>query len=120
MDKVSSARDSGIFFRTYNKHDGVYLGRATVDADLPGGMLFLRITNYTSKMENVYCLFYEMDGPNNVQTCHSQALLLRNVDSEVPGTVENTMTTVTDKTENTEIPQSATEAGEPVSQHRLH
>ena len=79
MDKVSSARDSGIFFRTYNKHDGVYLGRATVDADLPGGMLFLRITNYTSKMENVYCLFYEMDGPNNVQTCHSQALLLRNV-----------------------------------------
>ena len=79
IEKVASAINSGQFMKTYNNHDGLYNDRATVFADLPGGMLYFRISNYTSKMDSVYCLFYEMLGPDNVKTCHSQALLLRNV-----------------------------------------
>ncbi|KAL9971392.1 hypothetical protein ACROYT_G023912 [Oculina patagonica] len=119
MEKVASANKDGTFFRWYKDyHDGIYVDRVNVTADLPGRMLFLRLTNYTIKMENVYCVLYEMSGPDNVRTCHDQAVFLRNIGSEVPtgdygstvkSTVKSTMATVTNKTENTKVPQSATE-----------
>lgn len=78
MKKVASAYDNGAFLRTYTEHDGLYVGRVALEADLQAGNLFFRISNYTSQMENVYCVLYEMSPSDNVRTCHSQAVLLRN------------------------------------------
>ena len=86
MKKVASADKNGKFFRVFDRnHDGLYKKRVTVDADLQAGMLFLRMANYTNKMENVYCVLYEMSGSNDVQTCHSYAVLLRNIGKFLPG-----------------------------------
>ena len=80
MEKVASVNRDGTFFRFYeNYHDGLYVNRVTADADFQAMTLFLRLTNFTSKMENVYCLLYEMSGPDDVTTCHSQALILRDI-----------------------------------------
>ncbi|XP_058945504.1 uncharacterized protein [Pocillopora verrucosa] len=87
MEKVASAGDSGKFFRTYDDyHDGLYSGRATMDADLSGRMVFFRITNYSTAMENVYCILYEMFVLNDVLMCHSHAIFLRTV---VPVQIQN-------------------------------
>ena len=80
MEKVASAHKNGRYFRTYDKnHDGVYKDKVTVDADLQARLLFLRISNYTSGMENVYCVLYEMSGINDLLTCHSDAVFIRDV-----------------------------------------
>ena len=79
MQKVASAHKDGKFFRVYTKyHDTLYKGRVTVHADLKAGLLFLKISNYTKAMENVYCSLYEMSGINDLLTCHTDALFLRN------------------------------------------
>ena len=80
-EKVASVnRKDGTFFRWYeNYHDGLYVNRATADADLQAMELFLRLTNFTNKMENVYCIKYEMSGKADINTCVSQALILRNI-----------------------------------------
>ena len=77
--KVASVnRKDGTFFRFYeNYHDGLYVNRVTADADLQAMELFLRLTNFTSKMENIYCIKYEMSGKDDVSTCVSQPLILR-------------------------------------------
>lgn len=80
MEKVASAKADGKFFRTYDDyHAGLYNGRATMDADLNGRMVFFKITNYSTTMENVYCLLYEMFVFNDVPLCHSHAIFLRTV-----------------------------------------
>ena len=79
MQKVASAHKDGKFFRVYTKyHDTLYKGRVIVHADLKAGLLFLKISNYTKAMENVYCSLYEMSGINDLLTCHTDALFLRN------------------------------------------
>ena len=78
MEKVASANKGGQYFRTYDKnHDGLYKDRVTVNADLQARMLFLRMANYTTDMENVYCVLYEMSVINDVPKCHSHAVFLR-------------------------------------------
>lgn len=81
MDPVGSANGTGYFEKVYpRKHDGNYINRATVIADLSAGMVYLKITNYTKKMDNVYCVHYQSRlGMNDLTPCHSQALLLRNI-----------------------------------------
>ena len=78
MDKVASANKDGQYFKTYVKnHDGLYKDRVTVNADLQARMLFLRMANYTTDMQNVYCVLYEMSVINDVLKCHSHAVFLR-------------------------------------------
>ncbi|XP_073255484.1 uncharacterized protein [Porites lutea] len=78
MQKVASANQNGTFVRTYESyHLGLYKDRVTVDADLQAGKLFLRITNYTNQMENVYCVLYEMTIINDVRSCFANAVILR-------------------------------------------
>lgn len=102
MEKVASAHKDGRFFRAFTRnHDGVYKGKVTVDADLQAGILYLRILNYTSGMENLYCVLYEMSVINDLRTCHSQALLLRTTDF-IP--TENYTSNVT--TNSTVAPQA--------------
>ena len=80
MEKVASVNNNGTFFRFYeNYHDGLYVNRVTADADLQSLVLFLRLTNYTSKMQNIYCIKYEMSAKDDINTCHSQALILRDI-----------------------------------------
>ena len=81
MEKVASVNGhEGTFFRFYeNYHDGLYVNRVTADADLQSLVLFLRLTNYTSKMQNIYCIKYEMSAKDDINTCHSQALILRDI-----------------------------------------
>ena len=80
MEKVVSVNSDGTFFRFYeNYHDGLYVNRVTADADLQSLVLFLRLTNFTSKMQNIYCIKYEMSGKDDITTCHSQALILRDI-----------------------------------------
>ena len=80
MDEVASANGTGHFEKVYAKaHDGLYHNKVTVFADLSAGMLYLRIKNYTRKMDNVYCVLYNMLDGTPFEACHSQALLLRNV-----------------------------------------
>ena len=79
MQKVASARKDGRFLKAYdNHHDGVYKGRVIVHADLQARLLFLKISNYSRKMENVYCALYNMSEIIDLPTCHSDALFLRN------------------------------------------
>lgn len=129
MKKVASAHNDGSFFRVYDgNHNGLYKDRATLEADLPTKILFLRMANYTSKMENVYCVWYEMSGSNHVRNCHSQAVLLRDVGNKyrtknpstvsmttrANTTVNTTMTTVTSTAAITTMKKPATQ-GERVS-----
>ncbi|XP_058970688.2 uncharacterized protein [Pocillopora verrucosa] len=98
MDPVGSANGTGYFEKVYaRKHDGNYINRATVIADLSAGMVYLKITNYTKKMDNVYCVHYQSRlGMNDLTPCHSQALLLRNIDlREVPLQTTTMMATET-------------------------
>ena len=85
MEKVASVNGhEGTFFRFYeNYHDGLYVNRVTADADLQSLVLFLRLTNYTSKMQNIYCIKYEMSAKDDITTCHSEALILRDISKYV-------------------------------------
>ena len=79
MKIVGRANSNGTHDRKFNRHANVYIGRATVEADLVSKILYLRLVNYTSQMENIYCAHYEMgSGSNPITTCHSQAVFLRN------------------------------------------
>ena len=79
MKIVGRAYSNGTHDRKFNRHANVYIGRATVEADLVSKILYLRLVNYTSQMENIYCAHYEMgSGSNPITTCHSQAVFLRN------------------------------------------
>ena len=76
---VGQAYSNGTHDRTFPHHAKLYIGRATVEADLVSKILYLRLVNYTSEMENIYCAHYEMgSGSNPITTCHSQAVFLRN------------------------------------------
>ena len=79
MEKVVSVNSDGTYFRFYFYHDGLYVNRVTADADLQSLVLFLRLTNFTSGMQNIYCIKYEMSGKDDINTCHSQALILRDI-----------------------------------------
>ena len=79
MKIVGQADGNGTHHRTFNFHTHLYVGRATVEADLVSKILYLRLVNYTSEMENIYCARYEMNsGSNPIRTCHFQAVFLRN------------------------------------------
>lgn len=79
MEKIASTNKTGQFLRVYDSnHNGLYKDKATVFADVSTGMFYLKITDYSSDMDNVYCPFYEMTVINNIPTCHTQALFLRN------------------------------------------
>lgn len=80
MEKVATVNRDGTFFKFYEVfHDGLYVNRVTADADLQTSELFLRLTNFTSKMQNIYCIKYEILGKDDVSTCHSEALILRDI-----------------------------------------
>lgn len=80
MEEVASANGSGQFEKVYiTKHDRLFINKVTVYADLPAGMLYLRIENYTRKMDNVYCVLYNISDGRPFEACHAQALLLRNI-----------------------------------------
>ena len=79
MKIVGQAYGNGTYHQTSKYHANLYAGRATVEADLVSKILYLRLVNYTSGMENIYCPHYEMgSGLNHIKTCHSQAVFLRN------------------------------------------
>lgn len=79
MAKVGEADGNGTHSLTFDSHAKIYVRRATVEADLVSKILYLRLVNYTSKMENIYCVHYKMSGGfNNIKTCHSHAVFLRN------------------------------------------
>lgn len=128
MEEVASANGSGQFEKVYiTKHDRLFINKVTVYADLPAGMLYLRIENYTRKMDNVYCVLYNISDGRPFEACHAQALLLRNVDLReslaktttmmAPETTLKTTTatvTTAPATENTEITEKATTEGPPI------
>ncbi|XP_020626346.1 uncharacterized protein LOC110063687 [Orbicella faveolata] len=101
MEKVATVNRDGTFFKFYEVfHDGLYVNRVTADADLQTSELFLRLTNFTSKMQNIYCIKYEILGKDDVSTCHSEALILRDIGLQPPKTtVETTTVAVTNRTE---------------------
>ena len=79
MERVGEAYGNGTHHRTFPFHATLYVGRATVEADLVSKILYLRLVNYTSEMENIYCAYYKMSsGFNDIRTCHSHAVFLRN------------------------------------------
>ena len=80
MKKVASATPKGKFHRVFDRnHKALYKDRVTVDADLQEKNLFFRITNYTSNMANMYCVLYEMSGSDNIGTCYTSAVFLRDI-----------------------------------------
>ena len=84
MKIVGQADGNGTHHRTFNFHTNLYVGRATVEADLVSKILYLRLVNYTSDMENIYCARYEMNsGSNPIRTCHFQAVFLRNTGKHI-------------------------------------
>ena len=80
METVALINGNGAFWRFFEKfHDGLYVNRVTADADLQAMKLYLRLTNFTSRMQNIYCVKYEMRGKDDIHTCHSEALMLRDI-----------------------------------------
>lgn len=80
MKKVAAANPKGKLDRVFeNNHEGLYKNRVTLDFDLQEKNLYFRITNYTSKMANVYCPLYELSGSNNIRTCHTSAVFLGDI-----------------------------------------
>ena len=80
METVALINGNGAFWRFFEKfHDGLYVNRVTADADLQAMKLYLRLTNFTSRMQNIYCVKYEMNGKDDIHTCHSEALMLRDI-----------------------------------------
>lgn len=92
LERISSANNDGSFFRTYHsRHNGLYVGKAKVYADISAGNLFLELTNYTSAMSNLYCALYERVVINSLLDCIDHPLFIRNY---VP-TATSATTTVT-------------------------
>lgn len=78
LERISSANNDGSFFRTYEKrHNGLYVGKAKVYADISEGNLIFELTNYTSAMSNLYCALYEMVVINSLLDCIEHPLFLR-------------------------------------------
>ena len=79
LERISSANNDGSFFRTYHsRHNGLYVGKAKVYADISAGNLFFELTNYTSAMSNLYCALYERLVINSLLDCIEHPLFLRN------------------------------------------
>ena len=79
MTRVGQAYGNGTHDKTLTPHSKLYVGRTTVEADLVSKILYLRLVNYTSEMENIYCPRYDKNGGfNPIRTCHFQAVFLRN------------------------------------------
>lgn len=90
LERISSANNDGSFFRTYHsRHNGLYVGKARVYADISAGNLFFELTNYTSAMSNLYCALYERVVINSLLDCIDHPLFLRNY---VPTTTSATAT----------------------------
>jgi len=80
MEKVALINNDGSFWRFFaNLHDGLYVNRVTAEADLQAMTLILRLTNFTKRMENIYCVKYDLRVKDDVSTCISQALILRDI-----------------------------------------
>lgn len=64
MDEVVFVNGIGYFEKVYVKdYDGLYFNKVIVFVDLLVGMLYFRIKNYIRKMDNVYCVLYNiLDG----------------------------------------------------------
>ena len=70
FERISSADKHGRFFRNYpNRHNGLYVGKAKVYADIPAGNVVFQVTNYTSAMSNMYCVLYEMEVTDSIMDC---------------------------------------------------
>lgn len=103
LERISSASHDGSFFRTYpSRHNGLYVGKAKVYADIPAGNLIFQVTNYTSAMSNLYCTLYEMMVINSILDCVENPLFLR---TYVPTTTSATVTTAAPTTNATETPR---------------
>ena len=80
MEKVALINKDGSFWRFFaNLHDGFYANRVTAEGDLQVMTMTLRLTNFTKRMENIYCVKYDLRVKDDVSTCHSQALILRDI-----------------------------------------
>lgn len=78
MMRVATANKTGHHIRTYeNYHHGLYVGRVDLFSDPKQDYLYLKLFNYTDKMENIYCVIYQMTGVNDITACHANAILLR-------------------------------------------
>ncbi|XP_068682175.1 uncharacterized protein [Montipora foliosa] len=78
MERVASANKTGHHIRTYDDyHHGLYVGRVDLYPDPKQDYLYLKLFNYTDKMENIYCVIYQMSGVDDVKECHANAILLR-------------------------------------------
>ncbi|XP_068730512.1 uncharacterized protein [Montipora capricornis] len=78
MERVATANKTGHHIRTYNDyHHGLYVGRVDLYRDPKQDYLYLKLFNYTDKMENIYCVIYQMNGVPDVTECHANAILLR-------------------------------------------
>ncbi|XP_068687163.1 uncharacterized protein [Montipora foliosa] len=97
LEKVASADSDGQYFRTFaSMHRGIFVGKSKVYADIQARELFFEVTNYTTDMENMFCVMYEMRIINNVPKCIEDPLLLR---TYVPSNVTVTSVTSTNATE---------------------
>lgn len=83
MEDVAAADKNGTHLKTSDKHNKLYVGRATVTADLQSKILYLSLVNYTSEMENMYCVRYKITGRNFVRNCRSHAVFLRNTGKHI-------------------------------------
>lgn len=93
LERISSANNDGSFFRTYhNRHNGLYVGKAKLYADISEGNLIFELTNYTSALSNLYCALYEMVVINSLLDCIDHPLFLR---TYVPTTTSATATVTT-------------------------
>ena len=83
MVKVATANKTGHYFRSYDYyHHGLYVGRVDLYPDPKQDYLYLKLFNYTDKMENIYCVIYQMTGVLDVTECHANAILLRTYSGE--------------------------------------
>lgn len=96
LEKLASANSDGRFFRTFPKrHSGVFVGKSKVYANIQARELFFEVTNYTTDMENMFCVMYEMEIINPVRKCIEHPLFLR---TYVPSNATVTSVTSTNAT----------------------
>ena len=83
MAPVAAASKDGHYFRTYqSNHHGLYVGRVDLYYDPKQDYLYLKLFNYTDKMENIYCVIYQMKNVHDITECHANAILLRTYSGE--------------------------------------
>lgn len=59
-----------------NYYYGLYVGRVDLFFDLKQDYLYLKLFNYIDKMENIYCVIYQMIGVNDIIVCYVNVILL--------------------------------------------